>query len=208
MHRNPHAFVKFLRQRRHWQTNTTLCATDQSQLLHRPLHRDRVGFDKQILVQPEQFRVEVTRGLRISGKRCCAHLMHQFWCHVGSHRNGSLSAKQYERQRRRIITTIDGEAFWCAQDQIGSALDVSGRILDADDAWKICQTQCRVVRQISDGTARHVVQNQRQIDCFRNRFEVLVEPFLRRLVVVGHDGEMRIRAGLAGKFAEFNRFAC
>ena len=56
------------------------------------------------------------------------------------------------------------------------------------------QTAERGRQQVGAGTAGNVVENDRQGRMFRYGFEVLVQPLLRRFVVVGCDAQDRIRA--------------
>ena len=57
----------------------------------------------------------------------------------------------------------------------------------------------------TDGAARDIVNNDRQIDGVVNRLEMLIEPFLRRLVVIGADDQRRIGAGLLGLPRQLDR---
>ncbi|MBS1163962.1 MAG: hypothetical protein H6R03_1858 [Burkholderiaceae bacterium] len=74
-----------------------------------------------------------------------------------------------------------------ALEQVGGAGQVAGGVLDADDPRHLRQPQRGLGRQVGHRAARHVVQDDRQVDRLGHLAEVLVQPFLRRLVVVRHD---------------------
>ena len=90
--------------------------------------------------------------------------------------------------------------------QLAAAAHVGGRVLEADDARHVGKPQRRFVGQVGDRASRHVVEDHRQRHLFRDRAEMAVEAFLRRLVVVGDDRKMRVGAGLPGVGGELDRF--
>ena len=56
----------------------------------------------------------------------------------------------------------------------------------------------RLDRDVGDGAARHVVDEDRNVDGIGNGPEMRVEAVLRRLVVIGHDDKCGIGAGFLG----------
>ena len=60
-------------------------------------------------------------------------------------------------------------------------------------------------RHVDDRARRDVVDDDRDADRVVHRLEVLVEPFLGRLVVVGRDDEKRVGARLLGVLGELDR---
>ncbi|CAB4392233.1 unnamed protein product [Rhizophagus irregularis] len=83
--------------------------------------------------------------------------------------------------------------------QRDAAADVAGRIFHADDIWHGGQADDGLIRHVGDGTARHVVQDDREVDRFGNRREVAKHALLRWAVVVRHDLQRRIGAGFLGE---------
>ena len=194
--------MKLLGERRQRQPQAVF---DHAHLGERPLDRDRVCLDEQALVQRQQAQVELARLLHVADERRRAHLAHQLRRHVGGHRNHAVAAEQDQRERGGILAAVDREVARRALDEIGAALDVGGRVLDADDARHLREAHHRVVLQIGDGARRHVVQDHRQVDGLRDLAEVAVLAFLRRLVVVRHHGQACGRAGLLRRFGQLDR---
>ncbi len=63
-------------------------------------------------------------------------------------------------------------------------LQVAGGFLDADDVRHGGQADHGLGLHVASGTARHVIEDLRDIDGFGDGLEVLVQAFLGRLVVV------------------------
>ena len=109
-----------------------------------------------------------------------------------------MAAQQQQRQRGDVVAAVDGEVALARGgerlDQLAAAAEVGGRVLDADDARHLGEPQHRVVGEIGDRAARHVVEDERQVDLLGDRAEVAVQAFLRRLVVVRDDRQAALRA--------------
>jgi hypothetical protein len=106
---------------------------------------------------------------------------------------------QHQWQTGDVVAAVDGEVGprgLQMLQELAASPQVGGRVLDADDAGNLREAQNRIVREIGDGAARHVVQQQRQIDFLGDRAEVPVRAFLRRLVVIRDDGQRAVRARL------------
>jgi len=88
---------------------------------------------------------------------------------------------------------------------LGDAGEVRRRVLHADDVLELIEPRHRGVRHIDHGARRDVVDQDRDADSVVHGLEVLVEPFLRRLVVVGRDHEQRVGAGFLGVPGEVDR---
>ncbi len=131
--------------------------------------------------------------------------MHQLGRDVGGHRDHAVAAAQHQRQRGGVLAAVDREAARRAAQQVGAALEVGGGVLDADDARHLGEAQHRVVLQVGDGAAGHVVQDHRQVDRLGDLAEVPVLPFLRRLVVVRDDREAGGGAVLLRRLGELDR---
>src|SRR3546814_15431612 len=58
---------------------------------------------------------------------------------------------------------------------------------------------------VAAGAAGHVVQNDRNIDCFGDRLVVAIQTFLRRLVVVRRDEQRGIGAGILAELRQLDR---
>ena len=85
------------------------------------------------------------------------------------------------------------------------AREVAGRILHADDVLELVEPLHRVDRHVDDAARRDVVDHDRNADGVVDRLEMAVEPFLRRLVVIGRDDQHGVRAGLLGVTGQIDR---
>ena len=83
--------------------------------------------------------------------------------------------------------------------------DVAGGVLDADDVLQLEKPRHGLDRHVDHRARRDVVDDDRDADRVVDRLEVLVEPFLGRLVVVGRHDEERVGAGLLGMARELDR---
>ncbi len=78
-------------------------------------------------------------------------------------------------------------------------VDLAGRVLDAGDVLQLEQPRHRLDRHVDHRARRDVVDDDRNADRVVDRLEVLVEPFLVGLVVVGRDHQHPVGAGLFGE---------
>ena len=72
--------------------------------------------------------------------------------------------------------------------------------------FKLVKPLHGVDRHVDHRTRRNIVDEDRDADRVVDRLEVLIEPFLRRLVVIGRDDEHRVGAGPLGMLGEIDRF--
>ena len=86
------------------------------------------------------------------------------------------------------------------------ARHVGGRILDAGDIFQLEQPLHGVDRHVDHRTRRNIVDDDRNADRIVDRLEVLIKPFLSRLVVIGRHHQHGIGAGLFGVLGERDRF--
>ena len=86
------------------------------------------------------------------------------------------------------------ESLARAGDDRGPVLGVHRRFLGRHDVRNLRQPQRRLDRHVHAGARRHVVEHDRQLHAFGDRLEVLIQAFLRRLVVVRRDREQPVGA--------------
>ena len=109
-------------------------------------------------------------------------------------RDDAASADRHQRQRQRVVAREDDEVVRHAGADLAHLRHVAGGLLDAGDVRDGAQADQRRRIDVAAGAAGHVVDDDRQLDRFRDRAVVLVEPFGRRLVVVGRDREDAVGA--------------
>ena len=169
-------------------------ALDHAHLLQHPLDRDRIGLDEQVAMQSEQLVVQRTR-LGKSPANAAAHIS----C---IRRGATLAVTEITPSPPisssgnvgAVVAAVDRKSLRRAANQIGTALEVRGGILDADDVGHLREAHHRVVLHVAHRASRHVVQDRGDVDRLGDRLEMPVQPFLGRLVVVRHDGQAQIGA--------------
>jgi hypothetical protein len=82
---------------------------------------------------------------------------------------------------------------------VGHLEDVARRLLDADDLRQLRQPLGGRRLDVAAGAARHVVEHDRQVRVGSNRRVVLVDAFLRRLVVVRRHRQDAVGARIGGR---------
>ena len=95
---------------------------------------------------------------------------------------------------------------WLKSSPIAVALlrdarHVGGGVLHAGDVLQLIEPLHGVDVDVDDRAGRNVVHDDRNADRVVDRLEVLVEPFLGRLVVVRRDHQHGVGAGLLGMLA-------
>ena len=91
-------------------------------------------------------------------------------------------------------------------DDLRGLIERAGRFFHHRDVFALGHSGDRFRLDVFARAAGDVVDANRQLDCFGQRFEVLIKTFLRRLVVVGGDDQRRIGAVLGGEFRQPQRF--
>ena len=87
----------------------------------------------------------------------------------------------------------------------GNAADVARGVLDADDVLQLVQPLHRIHGHVDHAARRDVVDDDRNADRIVDRPEMLIKPFLGRLVVIGRHDQHRVGAGLLGVAGELDR---
>ena len=97
-----------------------------------------------------------------------------------------MAAAEHQRHGRRIIARVHGEVRWHQAQQVDATADIAGRIFHADNIRDGGQAHDGFVAHVGNRAARHVVQDDGNVDGFGDGLEVLVHAFLGRTVVVRH----------------------
>ena len=77
-------------------------------------------------------------------------------------------------------------------DDAGDLAHVAAGFLGADDVVDLAEPYGRLIGHVHAGTAHDVVDDARQVGVARDGLEVLVHPFLRRFVVIGHHKQQAV----------------
>ncbi len=125
---------------------------------------------------------------------------------VGGDRDAAHAAVRHEAEHGAVLARELDELFAAGEPLRGDAADVGGGILDADHVLELGAAGHRRHRDVDDGAHRHVVEEDRQVDRVADRLEVLIEPFLRRLVVVARHVQGGVGTHLLGVAREIDGF--
>ena len=85
-----------------------------------------------------------------------------------------------------------------------AARGIGGRVLHARDVLEVEQALHRIDRHVDHGPRWNIVDDDRDADGVVDRPKVLVEPFLRRLVVIRRHDQDRVGAGVLRVAGERN----
>ncbi len=106
----------------------------------------------------------------------------------------------------RIVARDEGKALSDIDAQLAHPVHGAGGVLDADDIGQLRQANNDFVAHVDDGAARHVVKQSRNLNMVVQGFEMLIQTFLRRLVVIGRDNENSIGADGLGVMRQLQHF--
>ena len=105
-----------------------------------------------------------------------------------------MPAMRHEAERGRVLARELVEVLAHRRALLRDAHDVGGRILHAGDVVKLEQPHHGVDRHVDHRARRNIVDDDRDADRVVDRLEVLIEPFLRGLVVIGRDDQHGVGA--------------
>ena len=104
---------------------------------------------------------------------------------ITDNRDNSGSTTCHHREGKCIITTDDIKVIWLVLDNLIHLLQTSTCLLDGYYVGEVTGDATGCLRLHIDARAtRHIIKNDRQWTNLRNSLEVLIESFLRRLVVI------------------------
>ena len=135
-----------------------------------------------------------------------AHLGNLLRCHVGGNRNIAMAAQNHQLHGGFIVTGINSKTLGRGIDQFFSSRQIAGGLFNTDNTRHLSQAKYRFRQHINSSTARHVVQNLRDIHSFGNRFVVKIQTFLGRFVVIRCHRKAGICASLLCRTSQLNGF--
>ena len=137
------------------------------------------------------------------------YLLHALGQHIADGGDDALSPQSHHIHRSRIIPREHREALRSPLDDAGYLIQVPGGFLDCHDVLTIpSQAQGGVSAHVDGTPAGDVIQDDGQVSGCGYGLEVLVEPFLGRLVVIGHDAHEGIhtqRSDIGGELHRIRR---
>ena len=111
-------------------------------------------------------------------------------------------AHRVEAQRHVVIAATAGRILLAAGEPLGGdPREIAGRVLDPDHVRQPRDFGQRLDRYVGDGPRRHVVDDDRQVRASATAREMGGDAGLARPVVIRHDDQRGVGAGLLGGIA-------
>ena len=162
-------------------------------------HRNRVRLDEVDTHQRQKPEVKRSGFCEVPGKAKPDHFREFTGNLVGNDRDNPIGAECGIRQCDCVISRPETEAGRPVPQDLHHLADISGRFLNSGDVRKFCNPQCCFGFDIAGRPARNVIHNHRRIDGVRDRFVVLEQSLLRRLIIVRGNDQNSV--GACGKNA-------
>ena len=196
------AACAFSRRRHHRQPQRVGALADQR---HRVLDRRRARLDEQVDVQRRELVLQLQRGGVVALQARRLEFRAQPRRHVRGHRDAAVAAVGVEAERGDVLAGELVEVLAHRHALLRHPRHVGGRVLHAGDVLQLIEPLHRVDVDVDDRAGGNVVHDDRNADRVVDRLEVLVEPLLGRLVVVGRDHQHGVGAGLLGVLRQADR---
>ena len=127
--------------------------------------------------------------------------------YVGRNAHDPIAAGAHDRECLIVVTGPDPEAVRRAVDNPGYLHRIAGRLFHADDVVYLRESESCGVVHVKRSSRGHIVENAGQGSGGRNRLEMLVQPFLGRLVVRRDSQQKSVRADLLCLYRQLHRLA-
>ena len=115
---------------------------------------------------------------------------------VAKHGNHTYGTEGDEREGNAIVARNDVEAFRLVLDDVVHLTDVARRFLDGHDVLEVAgQAKGGFGGHVHTGTSRYIVEHDRQVCSFGHGLVVLVDTFLRRLIIIRYNDQEGIDTG-------------
>ena len=171
---------------------------------HRGLDGDGVDLDEQRVDQVEQ--PELQRGaLRIPPvERELRDVVRLARHDVGQHGDDPDPSERHDGRDLVVVAAVNRKVVPARGGGLRDLRDVARRLLDSDDALVLCKLRVCRHSDVKAGARRHVVEYDRLVGHVGCGEEVLYQPLLRRLVIIGRDEQQRVGPNFAGIARERN----
>ena len=142
------------------------------------------------LVHPAQFAVGVEGFVEVALHRAVHQFAEQGRIGIAHHRDDSLGTQGNQFEGDAVIAAQHVESFGSVVDDVFNLGDVARCFLDGNHLLAVAgYAQGGFGKQVHAGAARHVVEHHGHGAGFGYGLEVLVETFLRRLVIIRSDNQ-------------------
>ena len=159
------------------------------------------------IVQRHEAILQRQRGPVVAGKAGVLEFGTHARSNIRNDRNAAVAPVRHEAQGRGVLARQHHEVGAHRRPLLRSAREIGGRVLDADYVLQCEAARHGVDAHVDHRAARYVVDHDGDVDRIVDSLEMLVEPFLGRLVVIGRDNQHRRGTDLLGVAREVDRFA-
>lgn len=174
----------------------------------RILHGRGIGLEEEVLVQVQELILNCQSALIITGERLVLQLGAEARGNVRGDGNATVATMGIEAKRGHVFTRKENEILAQLGALEARTAHIGRRILDANDVGMgIAKAGNGIDRQIDNGAAGNAIENDGNADGLGNRGKMLEQPFLVGLVVIGHDRQNRVGAGLLGVAGKIDCFS-
>ena len=176
--------------------------TEQAERIFRPVD---AGLGENRRMQRRQAVLDLQRMRPVALERRLHQLGAGSGRDIRGHRNTAMPAGGHRRERRHVFAGKLDKVRTHRVSLARHAAHVAGRVLDADDVGKLGKPLHGVDGHVDHAARGDIVDDDRDADCVVDGLEMLVEAFLRRLVVIGRDDENGVRPAVLGMAAKLDR---
>src|SRR5258706_9357927 len=154
-------------------------------------YRAWAGFDEKRLMQRHQVFMKRKRFVIVACETGALEIRAKPWRHVRRNGNAPMSSMGHESERRCVFARELVELFAKRQALLANAHGRRRCVLHACDVRKLKEPSHRRDRHVDDATGGNVVDQDRNAYRIVDGLEVLIKPFLRRLVIIRRDDQHR-----------------
>ena len=133
------------------------------------------------------------------------HFVHELRGNISRDRNITLATHQHQIHRGGIVAGIDINPVATSINHLATARHVTSGVLDANDIGDVGQAIDSIGLHINSGTPGDIVEYLRYRDGIGHRLVVLIQAFLRRLIIIWCHQQAGVDSGLLGAAGQLDR---
>ena len=161
-----------------------------------------VAMLKQAFAEGKELVVPSAGGDEIAFENQIGHGLYVGRDDIGNDADDTLAADRADGQRERIVAGKNRQVAACGD--LAGHIEAAGGFLDGDDIFDCGKANDRVGRHARAASAGNIVEDHRKIDFFGDGLKVLVEAFLRGLIVIRRNLQRGIGADFFGELGKFD----
>ena len=154
----------------------------------------------------DQTRIDRLRRLHVTGLPGIVHVGKRLRGDVRGHRDGAMATAGKIGKRRRVLAGQLRETVAQRVQDARRAADLGGRVLDPGNVRerRVHANEIGIVDP-DDRAAGNVIDDDGDVDRLGDGRQLAVQPFRRRLVVIGADDQHAVGTGIGGMARQAHR---